>query len=147
MRKKAITLAAVAVLAIGAAGLAGQSGEDAKFNKFLDSFWDAYFKFFPTEGSIQGYAKYSDRLEDLRSGTIEKFHESLDGFNQEIISKIDRSKLSPDLQLEHEMMMDFLDLEFMKFENLLPWEYDPLYYNTIFLETFRSLFGTRPSTP
>ncbi len=147
MRKKAITLAAVAVLTIGMAGLAGQSGEDAKFNKFLDSFWDAYFKFFPTEGTIQGFAKYSDRLEDFRSGTIEKFRESLDGFNQEIISKIDRSKLSPDLQLEHEMMMDFMDLEFMKFENLLPWEYDPLYYNMIFLETFRSLFTNNAIAP
>ena len=51
MKKTAIALAALLVLAWGAGALLAQSPEDAKFKKFQDTFWDAYFKFFPTAGT------------------------------------------------------------------------------------------------
>jgi hypothetical protein len=139
MRKTAIVLAALAILACGTGALQAQSPEDAKFKKFQDSFWDAYFKFYPTSGTLQGYAKYNDKLEDPSEGALDKFNEALDGFNQELVSKIDRTKLSADYQLEHEMFLDFLDLEFLKLLNLVPWEYNPLLYNDLFLNSLRSV--------
>jgi len=139
MKKTAIVLAVLAILACGTSVLLAQSPEDAKFKKFQDTFWDAYFKFYPTAGTIQGYTKYNDKLEDPSEGNLDKFNETLDGFNQELVSKIDKTKLSPDNQLEHEMLLDFLDLEFLKLQNLVPWEYNPLLYNDLFVNSLRSL--------
>jgi uncharacterized protein (DUF885 family) len=140
MRKAVIAFVALAIVA-GWAGtaLAQQNGEDAKFQKFLDGFWDAYFKFFPTAGTIAGFGKYGERLEDLGTGAVDKFHDGLDVFNQELVAKIDRTKLSPDLQIDHEMMVDFLDGIYIDFEMLVPWEYNPLYYNEIFANTLTAL--------
>jgi hypothetical protein len=139
MRKTAIVLAALTILACGAGALLAQSPEDARFKKFQDNFWDAYFKFYPTTGTLQGYTKYNDKLEDPSEGSLDKFNETLDGFNQELVSKIDRTKLSADNQVEHEMLLDFLDLEFLRLQNILPWEYNPLLYNDLFLNSVRSV--------
>ena len=139
MKKTAIVLAALVILACGAGALLAQSPEDAKFKKFQDTFWDAYFKFYPTAGTLQGYTKYNDKLEDPSEGSVDKFFETLDGFNKELVSKIDKTKLSPDHQVEHEMFLDFLDLENLKLLNLVPWEYNPLLYNDLFVNSLRSL--------
>jgi len=139
MKKTVLALAVLAILACGTGALLAQSPEDAKFKKFQDTFWDAYFKFYPTAGTLQGYTKYNDKLEDPSEGNLDKFNEMLDGFNQELVSKIDKAKLSPDNQLEHEMLLDYLDLEFLKLQNLVPWEYSPLLYNELFINSLRSL--------
>ncbi len=116
----------------GLGQLYAQSPEDAKFQKMMDTYLDGYWKFYPDRRHPGGLHKYNDKLEDLSSGAIEKRHDALDAFNQELVTKIDRSKLSPENQSIHAMMVDALDLEFVKFENLLPWEYNPLFYNEIF---------------
>jgi len=143
MKRTLILLTALAVLA---AGLSAQNAEDTKFKKYQDALWDTYFRFFPTAGTLAGYAKFGERLEDFSTGAIEKFHDSLDALNGELVTKIDRTKLSPDMQLEHEMLVDFLDLEFVKFEMLLPWEYNPLFYNQLFVDSIRGLL-VRGSAP
>jgi len=133
------TLTVLTVLAVLAAGLAAQNAEDTKFKKYQETLWDTYFRFFPTAGTLAGFNKYGERLEDLSEGAIEKFHDSLDAMNGELVTKIDRTKLSPEVQIEHEMLVDFLDLEFVKFEMLLPWEYNPLFYNHLFVQSIRGL--------
>jgi uncharacterized protein (DUF885 family) len=147
MKKTVTALTALAVLLFTAGSLMAQNGEDAKFKKFQDNLWDTYFKFFPTAGTMQGYTKYDDKLEDLSSGSIEKFLDSLDGFNQELVSKIDKFKLSPDLQLEHELSRDFLDLHVLKLENSLFILDNPLFYNDLFVNSIRSLVTRNPNAP
>jgi uncharacterized protein (DUF885 family) len=139
MKKTALALVVLTILAYGSGALLAQSPEDVKFKKFQDTFWDAYFKFYPTAGTLQGFTKYNDKLEDPSEGNLDKFNEMLDGFNQELVSKIDKTKLSPDNQLEHEMLLDFLDMEFLKLQNLVPWEYNPILYNDLFVNSLRSL--------
>jgi hypothetical protein len=139
MKKTAITLIVLVVLACGAGALRAQSPEDAKFKKFQDSFWDAYFKFYPTAGTLQGFTKYNEKLEDPSEGALDKFHDILDGLNQELVTKIDQAKLSADNQSEREMYLDFMDLEFLKLQTLLPWNYNPLLYNDLFVQSMRSL--------
>lgn len=141
MKKAIIAAVALALVALGTPGTvaAQQNTEDAKFQKFLDSFWDGYFKFFPTAGSVAGYAKYNDKIEDLSTGAVDKFHDQLDLFNTELVSKIDRMKLSPDVQVDHEMMVDFLDAIYINLEMLVPWEYNPLYYNEILAAALRAV--------
>jgi hypothetical protein len=152
MKKTAIVIAALALFACATGALLAQSPEDAKFKKFQDGFWDAYFKFYPTAGTLQGYTKYNDKLENPSEGALDKFNEALDGFNQELVSKIDKSKLSADGQIEHEMLLDFIDLEFLKLQYILPWNDNPLLYNDLFIQSLRSLLvkngaaGVAPAT-
>lgn len=147
MKKTVITLTVVAFLAFAAGNVLAQTAEDAKFNKFQDTFWDAYFKLFPTAGTLQGYTKYNDKLEDLSTATIEKFLESVDGFNQELVTKIDKFKLSPEKQIEQEIIRDFLDLQVLRLENSLFLIDNPLYYNDLFVNSVRSLVVRNPGAP
>ncbi len=139
MKKLILSVLIVAVAALGLGQLYAQSPEDAKLQKMIDAYLDGMWKFFPTSATLAGYSKYNDRLEDFGSGLIEKRTDALDAFNQELVAKVDRAKLSPESQVLHAMMVDALDLEFVKFENLLPWEYNPLFYNEILLQSVRSL--------
>jgi hypothetical protein len=139
MRKTAIVVAALALFACATGALLAQAPDDAKFKKFQDTFWDAYFKFYPTAGTLQGFTKYNDKLEDPSEGSLDKFNETLTGFNAELVSKIDKTKLSPDNQLEHEMFLDFIDLEFLKLQYILPWNDNPMLYNDLFVQSLRSL--------
>jgi hypothetical protein len=147
MKKTVMTLTVLAFLVFTAGNVLAQSAEDAKFNKFKDSFWDSYFKLFPTAGTQQGYTKYNDKLEDLSQASIEKFLEGIDAFNQELVSKIDKFKLSPDLQLEQEIMRDFLDLTQMRLEDSLFLIDNPLYYNELFVNSIRSLIVRNAGAP
>ncbi len=99
MKKTAAVIAVLALVACTTGVLLAQSPEDAKFKKFQDAFWDAYFKFYPTTGTLQGFTKYNDKLEDPSEGALDKFNEQLDGFNQELVTKIDKTKLSADNQV------------------------------------------------
>ena len=151
--KKIATLFVVLALLAGTAGIArAQSADDAKFKKFLDTFWDAYFKFYPTAGTLQGFTKYNDKLEDPSEGALDKFNEQLTEFNTELVSKMDPSKLSADNQIEREMMLDFVDLEFLKLQYILPWNDNPMLYNDLFVQGLRSLLvklgpnGVAPAT-
>jgi hypothetical protein len=147
MKKKALILTVVAFLAFASGSALAQNAEDAKFRKFQDTFWDTYFRLFPTAGTMQGYTKYNDRLEDLSQAAVEKFLESADGFNQELVTKIDKFKLSPDVQVEQDLMRDFLDLQVLKLENSLFILDNPIYYNDLFVNSIRSLITRNPGTP
>jgi uncharacterized protein (DUF885 family) len=139
MKKLVLSVLILAVAALGFGQLYAQSPEDAKLQKIIDAYLDGMWKFFPTSATLAGNPKYNDRLEDFGSGPIEKRTDALDAFNQELVAKVDRGKLSPESQVLHAMMVDALDLEFVKFENLLPWEYNPLFYNEILLQSVRGL--------
>jgi len=119
--------------------LSQQNAEDEKFQKFLDNYFDQLWKFFPTAATLAGYHTYDNKLEDMSKKNIEKHHETLDSLNQELVTKIDRTQLSPDFQIDHVIIANGLDSELIKHENLLPWEYDPIFYNKIFINCTRSL--------
>ncbi len=147
MKKTLLTLAVLACFALTASHLTAQNAEDAKFKKFQDTFWDAYFKFFPTYGTLQGYAKYNEKLEDLSEASITKFLDGIDAFNQELVSKMDVTKISPELKVEVDMFRDFMDLTVMRLENSLFIVDNPLYYNGLFVDSLRSLMVRTPTAP
>jgi uncharacterized protein (DUF885 family) len=146
MKRLVLSILILAMAALGLGQLCAQTPEDAKLQKMIDVYLDGMWKFFPTSATLAGNPKYNDKLEDLSSGLIGKRTDALDAFNQELVAKVDKAKLSPENQIIHSMMVDALDLEFVKFENLLPWEYNPLFYNEILLQSVRGLL-VRDGTP
>ena len=147
MKKTVMTVTVLAFIVFTAGSVLAQNGEDAKFNKFKDSFWDAYFRLFPTAGTQQGFTKYNDKLEDPTQDNLEKFLELVDNsFNKDLVTKIDRTKLSPDLQLEHELMRDFLELTVLRLQDSLFLLDNPLYYNDLLITSVRSLVDRNANT-
>jgi len=139
--KKTLSLLCILVFTLGSMGLlsAQQNKEDQKFQKTLDKYFDALWKFYPTAATMAGYHKYDKKLEDLDKKDIEKRHEELDALNQAFVADIDKSALSPEIQIDHEIILNSLSLELTKHEMTLPWAYNPLFYNDIFLNSVRSL--------
>ncbi len=139
--KKILSLLCILVFTLGSIGLlsAQQNKEDQKFQKTLDKYFDALWKFYPTAATMAGFHKYDKKLEDLDKKDIEKRHEELDALNQAFVADIDKSALSQEVQIEHEMIINSLSLELTKHEMTLPWAYNPLFYNDIFLNSVRSL--------
>jgi hypothetical protein len=133
-----LCILAFAVMSTGVL-LAQQNQQDQKFQEIIDDYLEALWKFYPTQATLQGFHKFDDKLEDLGSKNIEKRHEELDEFNQKFVAEVDRTQLSPDYEITHIMILDGLELELMKHENLLPWEYEPLFYNHMIYHSVRSL--------
>ncbi|MCX6561465.1 MAG: DUF885 family protein [Candidatus Aminicenantes bacterium] len=142
MRKKLILLLCGIGILAGSGWLLSQaSGEDAKFIKIVDSYLDEYWKFYPTAGTAVGFAKYADKLEDFSEGAIEKRGTALDGFNKDLVTKVAADKLSPETQVDREILLDAIDFELFRLENLVPQQYNPLFYNEIILNSLRGLLG------
>src|SRR4030043_1398017 len=121
--------------------LSQQNQEEAKFQKVMDAYLDAYWKFYPTAATVAGFPKYDDKLEDLSEKNIEKHHEELDLFSQDMVTKADKTKLAADSQIDYDILRNALDLELMRHENLLPWQYNPIFYNQIFINSLRNLLA------
>jgi len=141
MRKKVIPLV-IFLFAFLSAGLllSQKNDEDTKFQKTLDAYFDELWKFYPTAATMAGYHKYDGKLEDFSSSNLEKRLNSLDVFNKDFVTKVNKMGLNADFQVDHEMILDALDLEILKHENLVPWEFNPLLYNDIFANCIQSLF-------
>ncbi len=140
--KKIALLLTLIIFSAGVTWLAGQQNpEDAKFLKTLETYLDDMWKFYPTTATLLGYYKYNDKLEDLSSSSIDRRHDALDSYRQQFMAKIDRSKLSPDVDIDLDIALDSLDYEVLKHENLLPWEYNPIFYNELFYYSLQGLLG------
>ncbi len=142
MRKVFFFMSITLLLLAGLTWLLGQQNpEEAKFLKTLDSYLDDMWKFYPTMATLAGYYKYNDKLEDMSEGNIDRRHDSLDNYRQLFMAKIDRSKLPAELDIDLDIVLDSLDYEVLKHENLLPWEYNPLFYNELFYFSLQGLLG------
>ena len=139
--RKFITSVFIIVFVLFNTGLlqSQQNEEDGKFQKLMEEFLDAIWKFQPTAGTMVGFHKYDNKLEDFTERNLVKQIEELDKFNQDLVTKVDRTKMSPEFQIDHEILMDALDLEKLKHEQLIPWEYDPIFYNSIFINCVKPL--------
>ncbi len=143
MRKTIILLAILSVAFSSAAALLPtRNGDDEKFQKSVEAYLDEHWKFYPTAATLAGYHAYDSKLEDFSDKNLEKRHDALDGYNQEFVAKIDKTRLSPELQIDHDIIRDAIDFELFRHENLVPWEYNPLIYNEIFIDSIRGLLAS-----
>jgi uncharacterized protein (DUF885 family) len=141
MRKKGLIPVVLGVFIVAGFSwlLSQQNPEDAKFSKTADTFLDELWKFYPTAATLAGYYKYNDKLEDFAESTIEKHLEALDKLNAELINKISKDKLSPEIQIDLEIVRDALDLDILRLEKVAPQQLNPIAYNDILLQSIRSL--------
>ena len=146
--RKFLTVLFILVFSLTSAGIlmSQDNKEDAKFYKTLEEYLDSLWKFYPTQATLAGFHEYDNQLEDFSSRNVTKQYEKLDELNKSFIVDIDQTILSPEAKMDHSVIVDGLSLEFLQHEGLLPWEYDPLFYNKIIYNCVRPLmtgdFGT-----
>jgi hypothetical protein len=142
--RKSLIPCAVLLFAFAGLGflLSQQNQEEAKFQKTMDTYFDSYWKFYPTAATLAGYYKYNDKLEDFSGKNLEKRADELDRLGQELVAKIDKTKLGREFMIDYEIIIDSMDLEVMRHENLLPWDYNPVYYNEIFYQSIKGLLAS-----
>ncbi len=146
--RKTLTALIILLFSLASSGwlFSQQNEEDQKFQKTIEKYLDALWKFYPTAATAAGYHNYDNQLEDLGKRTIEKRHDELDELNQELVAKVDRMKLSPDIQIDHEIAVEALEMELILHEDLVPWGYNPLFYNDIFDNCIRSIMESSQGT-
>ncbi|MDP2914573.1 MAG: DUF885 family protein [Candidatus Aminicenantes bacterium] len=140
MRKKLIPVMFGIFILAGFGWLSSQQNpEDAKFAKTMESYLDAYWKFFPTSATLAGYHKYNDKLEAFAESNIEDYLKTVDKVSADLVNKISRDKLSPEAQIDFDLLRDAIDLNLLRLEKIVPQQLNPLYYNEIILQSVRSL--------
>ena len=141
MRKIAIIPVVCGILLLGGLGAlqSQQSPDDPKFSKLVDAYLDSYWKFFPSAATQAGFYKYNDKLEDFSESVVDKRGNEIEGFNKELTTKISVDKLSPELQIDRQLLLELMDLDLLKLERIVPQEYNPLFYNDILLNSIRGL--------
>jgi len=140
MIKKWITVV-LGIFLVGGFGwlLSQQNADDAKFAKTVDGYLDAYWKFYPTAATLAGFYKYNDRLEDFSESNTEKYLTGVDKVNAELVNKIAKDKLSPDIQINLDIFRDSLELGMLQLEKIVPQQFNPILYNQIILGSLRGL--------
>lgn len=140
MRKRIIPVLIGALIFLGFGWLLSQQNpEDAKFTKTMEGYLDDFWKFYPTAATMAGYTKYNDKLEDFSESAVEKRGTALDGYNKDFVTKINKDKLSPEVQIDRDLLMDAIDLELLRLDNLVPQQYNPIFYNEIIIHSISSL--------
>ena len=141
MRKTALIALAGGLLLLAGGGLlqSQQGPDDAKFTKLVDTYLESYWKFYPTAATLAGFYKFNDKLEDFSESAVEKRGPEIEAFNKELTTKISTDKLSPELQIDRQLLLDRMDLDLLRLERIVPQEYNPLFYNDILLNAMRGL--------
>ncbi len=121
---------------------AQQNKEDKKFQKTLEKYLDKLWEFYPTQATKEGYHEYDDELADLRERKIDSRYEEILEFSKKLIAEINSQKLSPEYKIDFEIVRSSLDLELLNHESLLPWNYNPLFYNEIILDSVKHLLSS-----
>ncbi|MBS3819072.1 DUF885 domain-containing protein [bacterium] len=139
--KKVTIFITLLFFALGSTGLlfSQQNQMDTKFQEIVDEYLDELWKFYPTSATMAGFHDYDKKLENLKSGKIENRRETLEELNQKFVAEVDQTKLSPEVKINHQIIVDALERELILHENLLPWEYDPIFYNHILVNSIKSL--------
>ncbi|MBN1938912.1 MAG: DUF885 family protein [Candidatus Aminicenantes bacterium] len=141
-RKLIVPLALAAFVLLGFGMLQSfQSAEDAKFTKLVDSYLDEYWKFYPSAATLAGFAKYNDKLEDFSEKNVEKRLDAIDKVNAELVNKLSRDKLSPEVQRDFDVFRNLLDLDQLRLEKMAPQILNPIFYNDVILKSVQGLLA------
>jgi len=89
--------------------------------------YETLWEFHPVNATYQGFHKYDSRLGRYTPKTVSEVTEKLKGYIQEV-EKISPLTLSPDDQIDRELLVSNLKMELFRLETLRSWERNPQIY-------------------
>jgi uncharacterized protein (DUF885 family) len=120
-----LSLFSSGVLAQPATALTAQS--QAAFDKLVDSYFDLYFQFHPTEGTQAGLHQYDGKLEDFSHSGIDAEIAGLLNFQKQFAS-IQGSQLSQESAGDLEVLASSIQARLLELQNVQMWKKDPDVY-------------------
>jgi len=123
----------VALITLFAPLLFAQSSANPKasadWNKLVDTFFDAYFKFNPTQGTAAGFHQYDSELENYSRKGVDEQIAFAKGFLAQL-DKFDSKGLSLEERQDHELVANNLKSTLLELENIRGWEKNPDTYSS-----------------
>src|SRR5581483_8031926 len=106
-----------------------QTSTAREFNKLVDEYFDAFFKFNPSQGTAAGFHQYDDQLEDpsqagisAEIASIKEFQKRFDGVNAQQLSAEEASDL--------ELVKSDMNARLLKLQEVRQWEKNPDIYSS-----------------
>jgi len=102
----------------------------ATWNALVDEYFDqGYFKFKPSDGTLDGFHKYDSRLEPYsRSGITEEI-EALRQYEKRFVA-VDPHTLNSLATVDRELILSDIHSRLLTLETVRPWEKDPDFYSS-----------------
>jgi uncharacterized protein (DUF885 family) len=85
------------------------------------------WEFHPVNATYQGFHQYDDHLGRYTPKTVAEVTKKLKGYIQDV-DKISPLTLSPDDQIDRELLVSNLEMELFRLEKLRTWESNPMVY-------------------
>ncbi|HEV8062073.1 MAG TPA: DUF885 domain-containing protein, partial [Gemmataceae bacterium] len=109
---------------------AADSKNTTPFGAFVDSYFDAYFAWKPSEGTAAGFHQYDKQLEDRSAAAIARRIEAVKDL-QAKLAKIREAKLSFDEDIDAVVLDGQIQAELLDLETLHNWRNNPMGYISV----------------
>ena len=135
MRRCLVLGAMIGACCFSVAGLKEQSSARAvdgksAFPAFVESYFDAYFAWKPSEGTAAGLHQYDNQLEDRSADAFAKRIEKVKA-QQAQLQKIRADKLSFDEDIDAVVLDGLINAELLDLETLHNWRNNPMGYISV----------------
>ncbi len=107
----------------------GAANGPEEFNKLVDEYFDAYFKFHPTEGTAAGFHQYDKQLEDASQKAINDEIASIKQF-QARFDGVRAQDLPEEAQADLELVKSDMNGRLLRLQDIRMWEKDPDRYSS-----------------
>ena len=101
----------------------------AEFDKLVDEYFDAYFKFHPSEGTAAGFHQYDKQLEDVSQASMNEEIASI----KQLQARFDALKgqdLPPERAADLELVKSDMQARLLRLQEIRPWEKNPDMYSS-----------------
>ena len=100
-----------------------------EFDKLVDEYFDAYFKFHPSEGTAAGFHQYDKQLEDVSQASMNEEIASI----KQLQARFDAVKgqdLPPETAADLELVKSDMQARLLRLQEIRPWEKNPDMYSS-----------------
>lgn len=105
-----------------------QTRPATNFDNLVNSYFDFYFSFHPSEATAEGIHKYDSQLEDYSAAGAQKEISGLKDFLAKFES-VDASGLPADTAADREWIVSSIHSNLLELENVQMWKKDPDHYS------------------
>jgi uncharacterized protein (DUF885 family) len=127
-------------------GGAGSNPASAEWNKLVDEYFDAYFKFNPTQATGAGFHQYDSAVEDYsRQGVDDQV-----AFAKIFLARLDKfdsKQVSLEERQDYQLVVSNLQSTLLTLENIRGWEKDPDRYSSGLTQSAFSIMSRKFAPP
>ncbi len=134
------------LLAQTSPGVQPANGTSAEWNKLVDKFFDAYFKFNPTQGTLSGFHQYDPEFEDYSRRSVEEQITFAQSFLTQL-DKFNSKRLPLEERQDYELVVNNLKSTLLELQEIRDWEKNPDQYSSGLTQSAFSIMSRKFAPP